>query len=480
MLNSYLKNIEDEISLFEKIDLSKFDELEKIFNSSNLSNVEKFYIHHIFKNQNFKINKILKILKSEKFENFQNLKFLKENIIEILSYLQKIGIDNVKLNFKEKIKNQILLLNKQRKILLKDEPNETFFENEIVIYNNNPIYSKFTDFHFKNIIKYNSLKFLNFIRSNFYYIVPFLLILGFFITLPYFLYNDLPLPATDKNLLIYAAFWGIFIYGVFFCFTIFYFYSNFYIYRKFSESIIIKRFLWIIIVVIMSIFVTVHFLSKLPIYFQNLIINYSDCFISLSDKLIYLFYTYLFCGFLFLLFLGLIKKSFYVFAAFYYMFFFEILFLLIFLKYLSLYILLAFILLGFFNYALATDKKFDYKSSIVLSCFFIFFLSLIFSSTIAGISYIANYYEDYKIENKGFLDQNLTEVIKIIDCKKLEIPSKDDILKYKRTCVSGYDENNTLFKNLLFRTKFDDRYYFRIDFNQTLQKDFVVNKVFVK
>lgn len=230
----------------------------------------------------------------------------------------------------------------------------------------------------------------------------------------------------------------------------------------------------------MSIFVTVHFLSKLPIYFQNLIINYSDYFISLSDKLIYLFYTYLFGSFLFLLFLGLIKKSFYAFAAFYYMFFFEILFLLIFLKYLSFYILLAFILLGFFNYVLATDKKFDYKSSIVLSCFFIFLLSLIFSSKIAGISYIANYYEDYKIENKGFLDQDLMEVIKIIDCKKLEIPSKDDILKYKRTCVLGYDENNTLFKNLLFRTKFDDRYYFRIDFNQTFQKDFVVNKVFVK
>lgn len=107
----------------------------------------------------------------------------------------------------------------------------------------------------------------------------------------------------------------------------------------------------------MSIFVTVHFLSKLPIYFQNLIINYSDYFISLSDKLIYLFYTYLFGSFLFLLFLGLIKKSFYAFAAFYYMFFFEILFLLIFLKYLSFYILLAFILLGFFNYVLATDKK---------------------------------------------------------------------------------------------------------------------------
>ncbi|ABS51188.1 hypothetical protein CHAB381_1767 [Campylobacter hominis ATCC BAA-381] len=34
--------------------------------------------------------------------------------------MQKIGIDNVKLNFKEKIKNQILLLNKQRKILLKE------------------------------------------------------------------------------------------------------------------------------------------------------------------------------------------------------------------------------------------------------------------------------------------------------------------------------------------------------------------------
>ncbi|SUW85779.1 Uncharacterised protein [Campylobacter hominis] len=196
--------------------------------------------------------------------------------------------------------------------------------------------------------------------------------------------------------------------------------------------------------------------------------------------MIYLFYTYLFGSFLFLLFLGLIKKSFYAFAAFYYMFFFEILFLLIFLKYLSFYILLAFILLGFFNYVLATDKKFDYKSSIVLSCFFIFLLSLIFSSKIAGISYIANYYEDYKIENKGFLDQDLMEVIKIIDCKKLEIPSKDDILKYKRTCVSSYDENNTLFKNLLFRTKFDDRYYFKIDFNQTLQKDFVVNKVFVK
>lgn len=165
MGNNYLKNIEDEISFLEGIYLSKFDELEKIFNSSNLSNVEKFYIYHIFKNQNFKINKILKILKSENLENFQNLKFLKENIIEILSYLQKIGIDNVKLNFKEKIKNQILLLNKQRKILLKDESNETFFENEIVIYNNNPIYSKFTDFHFKNIIKYNSLKFFEFYQK---------------------------------------------------------------------------------------------------------------------------------------------------------------------------------------------------------------------------------------------------------------------------------------------------------------------------
>lgn len=479
MLNSYLKNIEDEISFLESIYLSKFDELEKIFNSSNLSNVEKFYIHHIFKNQNFKINKILKILKSKNFENFQNLKFLKENIIEILSYLQKIGIDNVKLNFKEKIKNQILFLNNQRKVLLKNEnkPNETFFENEIVIYNNNPIYSKFIDFHLKNVIKYNSLKFLNFIKSHFCCIAPFLLILGFFITLPYFLYNNLPFPKMDENLLIYVAFWGIFIYGVFFCFTIFYFYSNFYIYHKFQKSIVIKRFLWTIIVVIMSIFVSMHFLSKLPISFQNLIINHSNSIISLSDK--YLFYAYLF-GFLLLSFLSFIKKDFYTFITFYGICVFEILFLLIFLKYLSLYILLVFILLGFFNYALATDKKFDYKSSIVLSCFFIFFLSLIFSSTIASISYIANYYEDYKIENKGFLDQNLTEVIKIIDCKKLEIPSKDDILKYKRTCVSGYDENNTLFKNLLFRTKFDDRYYFRIDFNQTFQKDFVVNKIFVK
>ena len=57
MLNSYLKNIEDENSFLECIYLSKFDELEKIFNSSNLSNVEKFYIHHIFKNQNPKKRK---------------------------------------------------------------------------------------------------------------------------------------------------------------------------------------------------------------------------------------------------------------------------------------------------------------------------------------------------------------------------------------------------------------------------------------
>lgn len=102
MLNSYLKNIEDENSFLECIYLSKFDELEKIFNSSNLSNVEKFYIHHIFKNQNFK---------KRKFWEFSKFK---------ISNLQKIGIDNVKLNFKEKIKNQILLLNKQRKILLKE------------------------------------------------------------------------------------------------------------------------------------------------------------------------------------------------------------------------------------------------------------------------------------------------------------------------------------------------------------------------
>lgn len=65
MENSYLKNIEDEISFLEGIYLSKFDELEKIFNSSNLSNVEKFYIHHIFKNQNFK---------KRKFNNFQKFK----------------------------------------------------------------------------------------------------------------------------------------------------------------------------------------------------------------------------------------------------------------------------------------------------------------------------------------------------------------------------------------------------------------------
>lgn len=84
-----------------------------------------------------------------------------------------------------------------------------------------------------------------------------------------------------------------------------------------------------------------------------------------------------------------------------------------------------------FNHFSAGDKKFDYKLSIVLSCFL---LSLIFSLTIARISYITNY----------------------------------------------FDDSSMVFKNLLFRTKFDDRYYFRIDFNQTLQKDFVANKVFVK
>lgn len=268
MGNNYLKNIEDENSFLEGICLSKFDELEKIFNSSNLSNVEKFYIHHIFKNQNFKINKILKILKSEKFENFQNLKFLKENIIEILSYLQKIGIDNVKLNFKEKIKNQILLLNKQRKILLKDEPNETFFENEIVIYNNNPIYSKFTDFHFKNIIKYNSLKFLNFIRSNFYYIIPFLFILGFFITLPYFLYNDLPLPATDKNLLIYAAFWGIFIYGVFFVLRFFTFIPIFIFTVSFQNLSLLSDFFGLLLSLLCQFLLPCIFCQNCPYIFK--------------------------------------------------------------------------------------------------------------------------------------------------------------------------------------------------------------------
>ena len=96
---------------------------QNVYTYQNLMNWRKSLIHQICqmqKNFIFTIFSKIKISKSENFENFQNLKFLKENIIEILSYLQKIGIDNVKLNFKEKIKNQILLLNKQRKILLKE------------------------------------------------------------------------------------------------------------------------------------------------------------------------------------------------------------------------------------------------------------------------------------------------------------------------------------------------------------------------
>ncbi|OCR95816.1 hypothetical protein CFT85387_06465 [Campylobacter fetus subsp. testudinum] len=494
LINQEILDLKDNV-------LGAIDKLEQILNSQDLLNVEKFYIKFICENNKLSISKISKLLKQTNL-NEKNISEIKNsiNILQIhnITNLDKKAIEKTK----ENIARQIELLEIQQGLLEKEEKansfeeskrlKNTFLENEILLYEKSRFYTKESaSFHLTNISLFYLLKLWNFMPKHLLGSSAVFIFIEFASVSPYFWIENLPIAEVSSNYLVYAGICVFVIFLYIFLFLMPYLYSNFYLCKiNVKNTILVKRISSSAIFGIMIFFLALNNLPSLPKKFSEFLEQNIKIIIFISDNIIILLYAYM-IGYALIAIICLFKKEITAIVLIYIAFILEFFYFMIFIKNPTFSVFLSFFILVLFNFALSKESKFNYKISIVLGAFFAGSSFSIAAPNIARIIHIANYHDDFWIENKFIIDLNITADKYMCkdeaqskdqnETKKDENIEQEDVFnKQIYTCISYIDENKTKFKNLIVRTKTDDRYYLRAEFkenNESAKKfDFIIPK----
>ncbi|RAZ23560.1 hypothetical protein [Campylobacter hyointestinalis] len=438
-----------------------------------------------------------------KFEKskFKTSKILKNNITSGIKEILLV-IDEYKIDFlspealdqkKKELLRQIELLKNQQNLLEQKEKvnsfqeskrlKNTFLENEVLLYEKSNFYTKESaSFHLTNIFLLYLLNLWNFIHKNLLSSSAIFIFIGFASVLPYFIEENLPIAEVSNIYLVYAGIWGAIIFIYLFLFLMPYLYSNFYLYKiNVKKTISVKIILSLVILSMMIFFLVLNNLSSLPKNFSEFLEQNIEIIKIISDKIINLLYIYMIAHVIIAI-MFLAKKEITASPLICIAFVFEILYLMIFIKNPTFLVFLSFVIILLLSLAFA-NYKFDYKIAITIGLFFTGLSFFIIAPNIARIAHIANYHDDFWIENKFIIDLNITTDKYMCnneeqtkkqtqnkdknETKKEQNIEQEDIFdKQIYSCIKYVDENETKFKNLLVRTKTDDRYYLRAIFKE--------------